>query len=373
MERTAHAGLILSMAAVTALAATFMKRRDTAFPVSRRASRNGLEAGSRRGTGSADYDRAAQGGRGRQADEPHHIPARGWLDILSRVKDEVAKDHLSVLAAGVGFYSLLAIFPALAATVSIYGLIADPRDVESQAALVVGLIPEESRAIITGQLATITAQPRGSLGFGALIALAFALWSSSAAMQTLMTGLNVVYDETERRGFIRFYATALGLTLAGIVSGMVSLSLVAALPAAVKFIGMPREVETAVLLLRWPFLGVVVTIGLAVLYRFGPSREKPRWQWVSWGAVGATLLWLLGSILFSWYVSSFGSYNKTYGTLGAVVILLMWFYLSAYVVLLGAELNAEMEHQTARDTTERMGAPLGARGAYMADTVGASQ
>jgi membrane protein len=373
MERGAHAGLVLSMAAVTALAATFMKRRDAAFPVSRRASRNGLQAGTRRGTGPADYYRAAQGGRGRQADEPQHIPARGWLDILSRVKDEVAKDHLSVLAAGVGFYSLLAIFPALAATVSIYGLIADPRDVESQAALVVGLIPEESRAIITGQLATITAQPRGSLGFGALIALAFALWSSSAAMQTLMTGLNVVYDEEERRGFIRFYATALGLTLAGIVSSMVSLSLVAALPAALKFIGLPHEIETAVLLLRWPFLGVVVTVGLAVLYRFGPSREKPRWQWVSWGAVCATLLWLLGSILFSWYVSSFGSYNKTYGTLGAVVILLMWFYLSAYVVLLGAELNAEMEHQTARDTTERMGAPLGARGAYMADTVGASQ
>jgi membrane protein len=373
MERGAHAGLVLSMAAVTALAATFMKRRKARFPLPARASGSGLETGPPRGTKAEDYSRAAQPGRGRQAEQPHHIPARGWLDILWRVKEEMSKDHLSVLAAGVGFYALLAIFPALAAAVSIYGLIADPRDVEDQATLAIGLIPEESRTIITDQLAKITSQPRGSLGFGALFALLLALWSSSAAMQTLMTGLNVVYDEAERRGVVRFYATAIGLTLGGIVSALISLSLVAALPAALKFVGLPREVETVVLLARWPLLGLAVMLGLAVLYRFGPSREKPRWQWVSWGAAGATLLWLLGSILFSWYVSSFGSYNETYGTLGAVVILLMWFYLSAYVVLLGAELNAEMEHQTAKDTTERRGAPLGARDAYVADTVGAAR
>ena len=373
MERGAHAGVILSMAALTAVAATFMKRRDAAFPAARRASPQGLRGRAPRGTGPQDYGRAAQSGRGRGADEPHQIPARGWWDILLRVKSEMSADHLSVLAAGVAFYTLLAIFPAIAAAVSIYGLVADPHDVERQAALAIGLIPEESRAIITDQLAKITSQPRGSLGFGALFALAFALWSSSAAMQTLMTGLNVVYGEEERRGVIRFYATALGLTFGGIVGAMLSLSLVAALPAVLKFLWLPQELETVVLLARWPLLGLAVMFGLAVLYRFGPSREKPRWQWVSWGAAGATVLWLLGSILFSWYVSSFGSYNETYGTLGAVVILLMWFYLSAYVVLFGAELNAEMEHQTARDTTEKRGAPLGARGAQMADTVGASQ
>ncbi len=373
MERGAHAGLVLSMAAVTALAATFMRRRDAALPDLRRASPHGLRTGPRRVTGPQDYGRAGQPGRGRRADEPHQIPARGWFDILRRVKSEMSKDHLSVLAAGVGFYALLAIFPALAAAVSIYGLIADPHNVERQAALAIGLIPKESQAIITDQLAKITSQPRGSLGFSALFALAFALWSSSAAMQTLMTGLNVVYGEEERRGVIEFYATALGLTFGGIVGALLSLSLVAALPAVLKFLWLPKELETIVLLARWPLLGLAVMFGLAVLYRFGPSREKPRWQWVSWGAAAATLLWLLGSILFSWYVSSFGSYNETYGTLGAVVILLMWFYLSAYVVLFGAELNAEMEHQTAQDTTEKKGAPLGARGAHMADTVGASQ
>jgi membrane protein len=372
MERGAHAGFVLSMAAVTALAATFMKRYDARFPAAPRRTRFGLEA-PQRGTGSTDYYRAAQPGRGREADEPHHIPARGWWDILMRVKDETARDHLSVLAAGVGFYALLAIFPAIAAGVSIYGLILDPHDVERQAAMAIGLIPEESRAIITDQLAKIVSQPRGSLGFGVLFALGFALWSSSAAMQTVMTGLNVVYGEAERRGIVKFYATALCLTFGGIIGALLSLSLVAALPAALKFVGLPSQVESVVLLARWPLLGFAVMMGLAVLYRFGPSREKPRWQWVSWGAAGATLLWLLGSILFSWYVSNFASYNETYGTLGAVVILLMWFYLSAYVVLLGAELNAEMEHQTARDTTERRGAPLGARGAQMADTVGASQ
>jgi membrane protein len=371
MERGAHAGVVLSMAAVAALAATFMKRRDAAFPAA--ATRWRGLVPPRRGTGPTDYSRAAQPGRGRRADEPQQIPARGWLDILLRVKTEMSKDHLSVLAAGVGFYALLAIFPALAAAVSIYGLIADPHDVESQAAVAVGLIPEESRAIITDQLAKITSQPPGSLGFGALLALLFALWSSSAAMQTLMTGLNVVYDEEEKRGFFKFYGTALGLTFGGIIGALLSLSLVAALPAAVKFLSLPQQLETLVLLVRWPLLACTVMFGLAVLYRFGPSREKPRWQWVSWGAAAATGLWLLGSILFSWYVSSFGSYNETYGTLGAVVILLMWFYLSAYAVLLGAELNAEMEHQTAKDTTERGGAPLGARGAYVADTVGPSQ
>jgi membrane protein len=373
-ERGFFTGFLLPLAAAVAIASTFGARRDFADAGigAKRGERGGWHQEGKRGTGAIDYDRAAQNGRGRRASEPHQIPARGWLDILWRVKDEVSKDHVGVLAAAVGFYSLLAIFPALAAAVSIYGLIADPHDVERQASMVVELIPEEGRRIITDQLAAITSQPRQSLGFGTIFALMFALWSSSAAMQTLMTGLNVVYDEEERRGIFRFYATALALTLGGIVGTLVALSLIAALPAVLKFIGLPRSLEVAILFIRWPLLAIFVMIGLAALYRYGPSREKPRWQWVSWGAVLATVLWLAGSVLFSWYVSSFASYNETYGTLGAVVILLMWFYLTGYAVLLGAEFNAEMEHQTAEDTTERRGAPLGARDAYVADTVGAT-
>jgi membrane protein len=377
-ERGFFTGFVLPVAAAMAISSTFGARQP---PVAaersggkvRHSNRNPLtqDGRDRRPTGAVDHRRAAQNGRGRKADAPHQIPARGWWDILVRVKNEMSKDNLSVLAAGVGFYSLLAIFPALAAAVSIYGLVLDPHGVEQQISMVIGLIPEEAGKIITDQLSAITSQPRQSLGFGVLFTLLFALWSASAAIQTLMTGLNVVYDEPERRGYISFHAMALLLTLGGIVFGLVALSLIAALPAALKFVGLPRQIETTLLLVRWPLLAIAVMFALAVLYRFGPSREKPRWIWVSWGAVLATVLWLAASILFSFYVSNFASYNQTYGALGAVVILLMWFYITGYVILMGGELNAEMEHQTAKDTTEKRGAPLGRRDAQMADTVGA--
>lgn len=376
-QRGFFAGFVLPVAAAMAISATFGGRHPPqeggAAPDRQPQQRNPLTAEGRdtRPTGPVDHRRATQNGRGRHAEAPTQIPARGWWDILWRVKSEMAKDNLSVLAAGVSFYSLLAVFPALAAAVSIYGLVLDPHDVQEQLSMVIGIIPEDARTIITDQLTKITSQPKQSLGFGVLFALLFALWSSSAAVQTLMTGLNVVYDEVERRGVIRFYTTALGLTLGGILFGLTALSLIAALPAALKFIGLPQPIETVLLLARWPLLAIAVMFALAVLYRFAPSRAKPRWVWVSWGAVVATMLWLGGSILFSFYVSHFASYNETYGTLGAVVILLMWFYLTGYVVLMGGELNAEMEHQTARDTTEKRGAPMGRRDAQMADTVGA--
>ncbi len=376
-ERGFFTGFVLPAAAGIAIASTFGSRPhfadDTREPRSRPKGEQGVTPGKdRRKTGPVDHRRANEPGRGREADQPYQIPAAGWRDILWRVKDEVSKDHLSVLAAGVGFYALLAIFPALAAAVSLYGLAFDPRDVEEQIAMVIGIVPEQAGRIITDQLAQITSQPRQSLGFGVIIALLFALWSSSAAVQTLMTGLNVVYDEPEKRGVLAFYATAIGLTVGAILFGLFALSLVAALPAALQLIGLPGGISTTVSLARWPLLAIGVMFALAVLYRWGPSREKSRWQWVSWGAVAATVLWLAGSLAFSYYVANFGSYNETYGTLGAVVILLMWFYLSGYVVLLGAELNAEMERQTAKDTTDRGGAPLGRREAYVADTVGAS-
>lgn len=309
--------------------------------------------------------------RGRHARSPGQLPARGWRDILWRVKDEIAQDHLSVIAAGIAFYAMLSIFPALGAALSLYGIVADPTTVERHIAGAAEILPEAARALITDQLAAIAQQPRASLGIGVIVGLLFSLWSASAGMQTMMTALNVVYDEVEKRSFIRFYGTALLMTLGGILFSILALSLVAALPAAIAWIGLSGGLRTAILLMRWPLLGIAVIVAIAVVYRYGPSRETPRWNWVSWGAVTATILWLLGSVLFSLYVSNFADYNKTYGALGAVIVLLMWFYISAYVVLLGAELNAEMEHQTAEDTTERGGQRLGERGAYVADTVGA--
>jgi membrane protein len=360
-ERGFLTGFVLPVAAAFAVAAVTQPRRGAFASLTDRSTTRGASSG-----GSP-----RDPGRGRAARKPSHIPARGWRDILWRVWSEMGKDNLSIVSAGIAFYAMLSLFPALAAALSLYGLIADPVTVERQLAELAGLLPEGARTIITDQLSAIARQPRSSLSFGAILGIAFALWSASAAIRTLMDALNVVYDEKERRSFVRFYATALGLTLGGIVWIIVAISLVAALPAALNLIGLPAGLETALRYLRWPLLAIAVMAGLAALYRYGPSREQPQWRWVSWGAVVATLLWLVASAGFSYYVSNFGSYNETYGALGAVIVLLMWLYITAYIVLIGGELNAEMEHQTAEDTTDRGGAPLGARGAYVADTVGA--
>lgn len=366
-ERGFFTGFLMPMMAAVAVVALTEPRRG---PAARQVSSGGEEK-TPRGTEGQSIKGPVQGdGRGRAAEKPYQIPARGWRDIVLRLKNELAKDNISIVSAGIAFYAMLSMFPALGAAVSLYGLVADPVEVERQLAELAGILPEGARTLITDQLASIASQPRGKLSLGVLFGIVLALWSASAAIRTLMDGLNVVYDEKEKRGFVPYYATALALTFGGIVAGVLALSLVAALPAIIKWTGLP-SIQTAIALLRWPLLAVATMFGLAVLYRYGPSRKAAQWQWVSWGAVVATLLWIVVSAGFSSYVSNFGNYNETYGALGAVIILLMWFYLSAYVILLGGELNAEMEHQTAHDTTKHRGAPLGQRGAYVADTVGA--
>jgi membrane protein len=312
----------------------------------------------------------AQAARGRAADTPKEIPASGWRDVLWRVKDETARDNLSLVAAGVAFYALLAIFPAIAATVSIYGLLVDPQTVSEQLAATSQVLPEEARSIIDEQLTRVASSAPTALGLGALVSLLLALWSANKGTQSLIAALNIVYDEREKRGFVRLTLISLGLTLAIILFVIVGLAAIAALPALLGNLGLPEEVRRLAGWLRWPLLGLGFVTGLAVLYRFAPSRNEPRWRWVTWGAVLATVLWLLGSALFSWYVANFGAYNETYGSIGAVAVLMMWFWLSALIVLLGAELNAEMEHQTSRDTTRGPERPMGERGAYVADTLG---
>jgi membrane protein len=308
--------------------------------------------------------------RGRAAETPREIPAAGWRDVLWRVKDQMSEDNLSLVAAGVAFYGLLAIFPAIAAVVSIYGLVVDPQTVSDQLAATSQVLPQETRGIIEEQLKRVTSSGSSALSLGALASILLALWSANKGTQSLITALNIVYDEREKRSFVRLTLISLGLTLAIMLFLIVGLAAIAALPALFGNLGLPDSVRQLASWLRWPVLGLGFVIGRAVLYRFAPSRDEPRWRWVSWGAVFATVVWLVGSALFSWYVSNFGSYNETYGSLGAVVVLLMWLWLSALIVLLGAELNAEMEHQTERDTTDDAPAPLGQRGAYVADTVG---
>jgi membrane protein len=308
--------------------------------------------------------------RGRTAERPSELPAAGWRDILWRVKAEMAKDNLSLVAAGVAFYVLLAIFPAIAAIVSIYGLVADPQTVEQQLAAISHLLPEEARGIIEEQLKRVTSTASAKLSLGAAFGLLLAIWSANKGTQALITALNIVYDEEEKRGFIKLNLISLALTIGMILFLIVGLALIAVLPVLLDNLGLPAEIRQWAAWLRWPILAIAFMLALAALYRYAPSRDTPRWRWVSWGAVLATVLWLIGSALFSWYVTNFGNYNETYGSIGAVVVLMMWLWLSVLIVLLGAEVNAEMEHQTSRDTTRGPDQPLGRRGAYVADTVG---
>jgi membrane protein len=313
------------------------------------------------------------GGRGREAGTPRDIPARGWKDILWRVKDQIKEDRLSIIAAGVAFYGLLAVFPGLIALVAIYGLAFDPAQVEQQVGALRGVLPPQAAEVLLGQLHDLTTTDSTALGFGAVAGILLALWSASAGMRTLMEALNVAYDEDEKRGMIAFYGTALLLTLGAIFGTVIAISLVVAMPVALNFLGLGDALKWLISIGGIFILVITVMLGLAITYRFGPSRRTPQWRWVSWGAVIATLLWIVGSVLFSIYVTRFGNYNETYGSVGAIVILLMWFLLSSYAVLIGAELNAEMERQTRKDTTSGGEKPMGGRGAYAADTVGESK
>jgi membrane protein len=305
---------------------------------------------------------------GRNATDPRAIPARGWKEVLLRVKTEMADDHASLLAAGVAFYALMALVPALVALVSLYGLLAEPSDVTRQVTDLLRAAPTEVRTLVQTQLESIIKASPGGLGVGIAVGIATALWAASSGVQNLVDAIGAAYDEHEGRGFVKRRLVALGLTF-GAIGFVVAAGWLVALPKLLEGSAVGSGVQLLVSIVRWPLLAVGMLIGLGVLYRFGPDRDKPKWKWVSVGSVAATVLWVAGSIAFSVYVGSFGKYNQTYGSLGAVVVLLLWLYLTAFSIIFGAELNSELEHQTAADTTVGDARPLGARGAVMADTV----
>jgi membrane protein len=308
--------------------------------------------------------------RGRSADRPGAIPAPGWRDILWRVWAQVGEDNISIVAAGVAFYAMLALFPAITAFVSLFGLFADPDQVQAQFATLRGVIPDDAWSLLNDQLTAVVSARPGSLGISALIALVVALWSAGAGVRAMMTALNIAYDESEKRGFLRFYGTAFLFTIGIALVGIVSLGVIVIVPVLLNLVELGGIAQVLIRFLPWLVLAGFVAVALGVLYRYGASRNEPKTRWVSWGAILATGLWLGASLLFSIYVSNFGSYNETYGALAAVMILLLWLWISAFIVLLGAELNAEMEHQTERDTTVGRPKPRGERGAYVADHVG---
>lgn len=273
------------------------------------------------------------------------VAAGDWRRIVGRLKEQVSRDHLGLVAAGVAFYALLAAFPALAALVALYGLAFDTQEVSEQIAALGGLLPQQALDLLLGELRALVQSNRGGLGWSAAGALLLALWSASKGVKTLVEALNVAYDVEESRGFVRRNALALLLTLGAILGAAFAIAMVVLLPAIIGFLGLTGPLEAVVAYARWPILAVAVAAGLAIMYRYGPNRERPSWAVVGWGAVIATLLWIAGSALFSLYVSNFGSYSRAYGSVSAPVILLMWFLLSAFVILIGAELNAVVERE----------------------------
>jgi membrane protein len=309
-------------------------------------------------------------GRGREASKPTQIPSLGWKGILWRTCEEFGQDRIMSVAAGVTYYALLAVFPAIAALVSIYGLFADPATVQDHLKTLSGVLLGGAMEIIGEQVKLIASKGGGVLGLSFIIGLAISLWSANAGMKAIFDALNIVYDEEEKRSFLWLNAQSLTFTLAAIAFVLIALIGIIVLPVVLDFVGLRNSVEWLLSLARWPVLLAAVIAGLAMLYRYGPSRDEAEWKWVTPGGIVAALLWLVGSMLFSWYVANFGSYNETYGSLGAVIGFMTWIWLSSIIVLLGAEINAEMEHQTAQDTTTGPPRPLGDRGATMADNIG---
>lgn len=307
--------------------------------------------------------------RGRRAARPWEIPAAGWKDILWRFAREVVEDDVLTVARGVAFSGILALFPALAAFVSVYGLFADVGSAREHLAALTGLVPAAALTMIGDQMVRIVAANDAGLSATAVLGVLVALWSANAGVKSLFRGLNIAFEETEKRGFIKLQLAALAFTVGGVLFIAVAAAAIIVVPVALKVVG-AQGLVPLLAAMRWPALLAVMVAGLALLYRFGPSREDARWSWVTPGALAAALLWMSASILFSWYLTSVADYQAAYGPLGAIFGLMIWLWLSAIVILLGAELNAEIEHQTAVDTTTGAPKPIGERGAVVADSVG---
>ena len=309
-------------------------------------------------------------GRGRTASSPSDIPARGWKDVAVRVKNEVKDDHIVLAGAGVAFFGFLALIPALAALVSILGLITSPDRAAARAEDLFGGLPQESQDLLSTQLESLSEQSSSSLTTALIVSIALALWSASGGIGHLIEGINMAYDEHDNRNFLVKKGLSLAFTLGAIIFVVAAAVGLAALPAILDSVNAPGWLSWVIEIAFWPVLAIGFVVGLSLLYRYGPDRSEPRWNWVTWGSGVALAVWIVASIGFRVYTSTFGSYNESYGSLAAVVILLLWLFITAFVILLGAEINAELEHQTTTDTTAGGDQPIGSRDAVVADTVG---
>lgn len=311
--------------------------------------------------------------KGHQAEKPKEIPKSGWKEVFIRVKNQLSKDNMDIVSAGVAFYFFLAIFPALAAAVSIYGLVTDPAQVEQQLSQITSALPEQAHQLLSERLHNIAQKSGSTLGWGMALSILISLWSANKGTKSLFEGINIAYDERDERGFLKQNGLTLLFTLGGIVVGFLCISLVVGFPALVGNLGLSETLQTIIGLTRWLLLGIILIFSLALIYKYAPDRDQPQFKWVSWGSIIATVLWIAGSLLFSWYVNNFGNYGEMYGSLAAVIILMLWFNLTSFIILLGAEINSELEHQTAKDTTIGDSRPMGERNAYHADHVARSK
>lgn len=309
-------------------------------------------------------------GRGRRADSPYRIPRAGWWDIGWRIWNNIGDNRLMLVAAGATFYLLLALFPALTAFVSLYGFVADPQTIGDHIAFLGRLMPSGGLDIIESQLDALATQDTSALSVGFIAGLAIALWSANNGIKTIFDALNIVYREEEKRSFIRLNLISGLFTLGAIVIGIVLIISVGVVPAVIAFLRLGDYVDFLIATLRWPVMLAFVVVGILLVYRYGPSRERARWRWLIPGALLATTTWIAASMAFSYYLQNFADYNATYGSLGAVIGFMTWTWISGIILLVGAQLNAEIEHQTANDSTIGPSQPLGERGAFVADHVG---
>ena len=304
---------------------------------------------------------------GADADSPAEIPSKGWWQIAKRVFASLGADHVSLISGGVAFFAFLAIFPALSALISLYGLVMEPAQVAEQMGQFASILPAQAQEMLNEILQNITSSSDQKLGWSLLLSIALSIWSANKGTAALFEGLNIVYNENEKRSFIKLKALTLTFTLMGFIGTILSLILIVGISAVIERLGFANWLETVISLIRWPILALIFMLALALSYKFAPSRNDPKFRWVSVGAVVSTVLWLIVSAGFAYYVGNFGSYDEVYGSLAAVVITLLWLFLTVVTILLGAEINGEMEFQTNKDTTVGPDEPIGERGAFYAD------
>jgi membrane protein len=310
--------------------------------------------------------------RGRAAETPAEIPARGLWDVFWRVFSSVTGDRVTLIAAGVTYYLLLALFPAASVLVSLYGLLADPAAIADRISTLSSVMPADALNIFVDQVRSLVAEGGATLSAGLVGGLALALWSANNGIKALFEAMNVAYGEKEKRSLVSLNLASLAFTFGAFIIAIVILFAMGVVPAVLNYIWLGSWAELIVRIARWPIMMAFVGIGIMALYRFGPSREPAKVRWLTWGAAFSTILWFAASLAISYYLSNIANYNATYGTLGALIGFMVWTWISAIIVIVGAEINAELEHQTARDSTTGRPKPMGERGAFMADTVGKS-